>query len=188
MRLERLPDGIGPGRCPEVRVTISEGSGRLLDPDGCLRPDRHAYPRVWLEATPNPVAEGEQLRVTARLSKPLQVSLQVPVTVTDGSAEAADYGPKLGTLTIFAGELSSKQAATADGGDADPHVSRDDDAATRPSRWRLTRRSCRRRCGRGPGLGHGHDRRRRRAGGLDLRGRTPVARGADATFTGDGRR
>ena len=61
-----------------VTVTTSDGAAGTT-------------PTVHLSASPNPMAEGSSMTVTARLSAQLSNSLTIPLTLTDGSAEPTDH-------------------------------------------------------------------------------------------------
>ena len=74
--------------------------------------DGSPFPTATLEATPNPVAEGSPLTVTVSLSA--QVSnnaTDIPITVTRGTAEAADIGT-LTSIRIAAGASSGTGTLT----------------------------------------------------------------------------
>ena len=62
-------------------------------------------PTVSLSASPNPVAEGSPVTVTARLSEALSSAVTIPLTVTDGSAEPEDHGT-LASITVAPTETS----------------------------------------------------------------------------------
>ena len=68
-------------------------------------------PSVTLSASPNPVAEGSPVTVTATLSLALTSDVTVPLTLTAGLAEAGDYGA-LGSITVRAGETSGTGTVT----------------------------------------------------------------------------
>ena len=76
-------------------------------------------PAVSLTASPNPVAEGVSVTVTATLSQALADDVTIPLTLTPGSAEAGDYGSLAG-VTIDAGSTTGTgKVTTADDADAD---------------------------------------------------------------------
>jgi hypothetical protein len=64
--------------------------------------DVHA-PEVWLEAYPNPVAEGESVTVEALLSGALDAAVTVPVRTVRGTSESGDHGT-LSSIRIAAGQ------------------------------------------------------------------------------------
>ena len=68
-------------------------------------PEADARPTVWLSASPNPVAEGSPVTVTATLSASLAQSATIPVTVTAVTAESGDHGT-LASIAINAGATS----------------------------------------------------------------------------------
>ena len=74
---------------------------------------------VSLSATPNPVAEGSPVTVTAVLAKALAADVTIPLTVTRGTSEDGDHGT-LASVTVPAGGTSaSGTIATGDDGDGD---------------------------------------------------------------------
>ena len=60
---------------------------------------------VTLSASPNPVAEGRSVRITARLNRSLAADVEVPLTLTRGTAEDGDFGA-LASIAIRAGRTS----------------------------------------------------------------------------------
>ncbi len=68
-------------------------------------------PTVSLSAAPNPVTEGSSVTVTARLSRALAADVKIPLTLTDGTAEAGDYGT-LADVTIPGGSMSGTGTIT----------------------------------------------------------------------------
>ena len=76
-------------------------------------------PTVSLSASPNPVDEGEEVTVTARLSAALSSAVTIPLTLTAITAEEGDYGP-LASITIPGGQTTGTGAiATAQDADSD---------------------------------------------------------------------
>ena len=67
---------------------------------------------VSLSATPNPVDEGSQVRVTVTLSAPLDWGLLIPLVLTDGTAETGDRG-NLSGIRIEGGFLSATGSIAA---------------------------------------------------------------------------
>ena len=63
-------------------------------------------PTVNLSAAPNPVPEGSSVTITATLSAALTSNVRIPLTITRGSAEAADIG-SLAAITISSGQTSA---------------------------------------------------------------------------------
>ena len=86
-----LPARVGRGRSSSVRVSIADDDGR---------------PKLRLSASPNPVAEGSPVTLTATLSEALARSLSVPLTLTRDTAEFRDVGRAL-HITIPAGQTSA---------------------------------------------------------------------------------
>ena len=68
-------------------------------------------PEVSLSASPNPVAEGSSVTVTAALSRALSNAVTIPVTVTQGTAESDDHGT-LASITVSAGATSGTGTIT----------------------------------------------------------------------------
>ena len=70
-------------------------------------------PTVSLSASPNPVAEGSDVKVTATLSSPLRFEATIPLVLTHahGTAEDGDYG-SLASITIPAGFSSATGTIT----------------------------------------------------------------------------
>ena len=62
-------------------------------------------PSVSLSASPNPVAEGSAVTVTARLSEALAGSVTIPLTLTAGTAESGDFGA-LASITVSGGQTT----------------------------------------------------------------------------------
>ena len=74
---------------------------------------------VSLSATPNPVAEGSPVTVTAVLAKALAEDVTIPLAVTRGTSEDGDHGT-LASVTVPAGGTSASGAiATSDDADGD---------------------------------------------------------------------
>ncbi len=74
---------------------------------------------VTLSASPNPVAEGRGVRITARLNRSLAADVEVPLTLTRGTAESGDYG-SLASIAIRAGRTSATgDVTTAQDDDTD---------------------------------------------------------------------
>ena len=63
-------------------------------------------PTVNLSAAPNPVPEGSSVTITATLSAALTSNVRIPLTITRGTAEAADFG-NLAAITISSGQTSA---------------------------------------------------------------------------------
>ena len=101
-----------------------------------------ATPTVSLSASLNPIDEGDPVTVTARLSAVLSSDVDIPVTLTDGSAESTDYGT-LSSITIDTRSTSGTGTVTTNQDD-----DTDDETFTVAlacrRRWRRARR---RRCG-----------------------------------------
>ena len=85
-----LPDEVVAGT-RSVTVTIDDG-----DPN-----------RVSLSAAPNPVGEGETVTITATLERVLTQNVDIPFTITNGTAADADYtAPATKQISITAGQTS----------------------------------------------------------------------------------
>ena len=84
-----------------VVVTAENGTTRTYT----VTVTRAARPTVSLSATPNPVAEGSPVTVTATLSTPLSDSVTIPVAVTRNTSGAEDHGT-LPSITIPSGQTS----------------------------------------------------------------------------------
>ena len=66
---------------------------------------------VSLSASPNPVAEGSPVTVTATLSKALASTVTIPLTLARGTAEVDDFGP-LASIAIPAGSTAGTGTIT----------------------------------------------------------------------------
>ncbi len=88
-----LPSEVVAGTPSSVLVTIRE------------------KPAVHLSANPNPVDEGEDVTVTATLSRALPAAVTIPLTLTPGTAEKGDYG-SLASITIAANSLEGTGTIT----------------------------------------------------------------------------
>ena len=74
---------------------------------------------VSLSATPNPVAEGSPVTVTATLAEALSEAVTIPLTVTRGTSEDGDHG-SLASITLPAGVTSATgTVSTVEDGDGD---------------------------------------------------------------------
>ncbi|MDE2881916.1 MAG: tandem-95 repeat protein [Acidobacteriota bacterium] len=62
-------------------------------------------PSVSLEASPNPVDEGESVTVTASLSEALADDVTIPLVLETGTAESDDFG-SLASITITGGQTT----------------------------------------------------------------------------------
>ena len=72
---------------------------------------QQATPTVSLSASPNPVDEGSDVRVTAALSSTLPYDANIPLSLSNGTAEDGDYG-SLSSITILAGFSSATGTIT----------------------------------------------------------------------------
>ena len=81
-----LPIGVDVGASNEYTVRIT-----FVDDD---------EPRVTLEVSPNPVLEGSEVTVTARMAAVLPYDVTIPLTLTAGSAETGDYDETVTSVTI----------------------------------------------------------------------------------------
>ena len=61
-------------------------------------------PKVWLSARPHQVDEGKSVTVTATLTATLANDVDIPLTLTDNTAEPEDHGA-LGKITITGGAV-----------------------------------------------------------------------------------
>ncbi len=93
------------GRLTEpVRAHDTEGSVRV-------RIAEREPPLVSLEASPNPVHEGNTVNVRLRLSQAMSSDLTVPVTVTGIDSEHGDHG-SLGSITVPRGQTGGMGTIT----------------------------------------------------------------------------
>jgi len=96
-----------------VVLTLVDGTGYQVG-----HPDKYTLtikdtptPTVTLAITPNPVAEGEKVTVTAKLSEAWAAGGTIPLKLTAGTAEAGDYGALAG-ISIPAGHTSGTGTVT----------------------------------------------------------------------------
>ena len=87
VRLGSLPSSVSAGSPDSVEITIAEVGA----------------PEVWLEAQPNPVAEGDTVTVEAWLSESFEDAVSIPVRTVRGTSESGDHGT-LSRIRIAAGE------------------------------------------------------------------------------------
>ncbi|MCY4128882.1 MAG: spondin domain-containing protein [Gammaproteobacteria bacterium] len=87
-----LPDPLTKGTPSSIAIAISD-------------PDSEADPEVWLAASPNPVTEGFDVTVTARVMVAQANGISIPVTLTSDTAESDDYGI-LTSIEIAANQTS----------------------------------------------------------------------------------
>ena len=93
-----------------VRVTAQDSTTK----DYTVTITREAPPEtptVRLSASPNPVAEGSTVTVTATLSATLSSQVVIPLTLTDDTAEPDDHGT-LADITIASGATSGTGTIT----------------------------------------------------------------------------
>ena len=89
-----LPAGVTAGSPASVVVTIE---------------DDDTIPAISLEASPNPVEEGETVTIKATLSLAVTTALAIPLNVTPNSAETSDYTvPIPSEITIPAGSTTGE--------------------------------------------------------------------------------
>ena len=86
-----------------IQVTAQNGN---TTKDYTIVITRKALPTLNLNATPNPVTEGNPVSITVTLSEPLAQDLSVPLKSTDDTAENTDH-TTLNSLLIPAGHISS---------------------------------------------------------------------------------
>ena len=91
VELGSLPSSVSAGSPDEVEITISDA----------------AAPSVWLEAYPNPVAEGDTVTVEAFLTETFDRAVTIPVRTVRGTSESGDHGTLSG-IRIAAGEASGE--------------------------------------------------------------------------------
>ena len=103
--LGSLPSSVGAGSPDAVEVTILDDDGGDGGGGG------GGGPTVSLLASPNPVDEGEEVTVTARLSRTLSSAVTIPLTLTNGTAEDGDYG-SLSRITIDSGSRTGTGTIT----------------------------------------------------------------------------
>ena len=89
-----------------VRVTAEDGTTK----DYTVTITRQG-PAVSLSASPNPVAEGSSVTITATLSAALAGSVEIPLAITDNSAESGDHG-SLASITIGSGATTGNGTIT----------------------------------------------------------------------------
>ena len=99
--LGNLPPSVTAGSPSLVQVRISDDD-RVATP---------ATPTVSLSASPNPVAEGSSVTVTAQLSSALASNVTIPLTLSSETAEDDDYG-SLSSITINSGSTSGTGTVT----------------------------------------------------------------------------
>ena len=99
--LGNLPSSVTAGSPSLVQVRIS-------DVVGVATP---TTPTVSLSASPNPVAEGSPVTVTAALSAALASNVTIPLTLSSGTAEDDDYG-LLTSITISSGSTTGMGTVT----------------------------------------------------------------------------
>ena len=98
-----------------VRAKNAQGHGPWAFTSGMPT----ALPAVSLTVMPNPVPEGDSVAVTVTLNRTVSSQVIVPLTITDGTAEADDHGT-LASITIAANTSSaSATLTTVHDGDAD---------------------------------------------------------------------
>ena len=99
---------------PQGAITSIRGTGKFSNERmaGLTIVRREApAPTVRLRASPNPVAEGGSVTVTATLSRALAGGVTIPLTLTAGTAEPGDYGSLAG-IAIDGGSTIGTGAVT----------------------------------------------------------------------------
>ncbi len=91
-----------------ISTTPTEVSTIVTKIGTVVRISEVAPVEVTLTATPNPVAEGSSVTVTATLSSALATDVSIPATVTAGTAEPEDYTTALTSFDIFTGNTSAQ--------------------------------------------------------------------------------
>lgn len=113
--LGSLSADVTPGDPPSVELVIQDGGGVPPPPPGTPPPGTpppETPPTVSLSARPNPhVTEGVPFVVTVTLSRALDRSVTIPLTLTDVTAESDDHGTLSG-ITIPAGQISREETLT----------------------------------------------------------------------------
>ena len=103
--LGTLPSEVTAGSQNSVLVTISD--------------DDKTVPTVSLSVSPNPVTEGGSVTVTLTLSAALGERVNIPVTLTDGTAESGDHGT-LRRISVPTGKTTrTAEITTAQDDDTD---------------------------------------------------------------------
>ena len=97
-----------PDTSPQGTITRISGQGKFSN----VRMARLTFtqrgptrPTVSLSASPNPVAEGDPVTVSAKLSEAMTSSLEVPIVLAEGTAEPDDISA-LSTITIEGGQTT----------------------------------------------------------------------------------
>ena len=117
-----LPPGVQAGSPASVEVTIEDLAITTVSLSALQNPVNYAnIPRSLTHAhgtaesvsvsSPNLVAEGSDLRVTATLALTLSSDVTIPLSLSNGTAEDGDYG-SLSSITIPAGSLSATGTIT----------------------------------------------------------------------------
>ena len=94
-----------------VRVTAEDSTTKDYTVTITREASSPETPTVRLSASPNPVAEGSTVTVTATLSATLSSQVVIPVTLTDDTAEPDDHGT-LADITIASGATSGTGTIT----------------------------------------------------------------------------
>ena len=90
-----LPPEVTAGDPSSIEVTIRDDDGQPL------------LPRASLSVSPNPVAEGQSVTVTVRLSETLSNSVTIPLALASGTAESGDFGA-LTSITVAGGQTTGE--------------------------------------------------------------------------------
>ena len=111
--------GLTNGRTYRVRFRAISRYAGPTDDGFVFATGTPQVPTISLSVSPNPVAEGSPVTVTATLSQAQSSATVIPLTLTKGSAEDGDYGT-LASITIAANALSGTgQITTAQDTDTD---------------------------------------------------------------------
>ncbi len=104
-----------PDTDPQGVITSIRGVGKFSDEPMArltfVLTATRTRPTVRLSASPNPVAEGSPVTVTATLSQALASDATIPLTLTAGTAESDDYG-SLASIVIEAGSTTGAGVVT----------------------------------------------------------------------------
>ncbi|MCZ0942610.1 MAG: SwmB domain-containing protein, partial [Gammaproteobacteria bacterium] len=104
--------GYTPGAAP-IRDRAGNAAAAFRD----VAVDAGSPAEVSLSASPNPVAEGSAVTVTAQLSRALNCDVTVPTALAAGSAEAGDHGALSGIAVTGGSTSGAGTVATAQDAD-----------------------------------------------------------------------
>ena len=113
--------GLTNDRTYEVEVQLFWASSNSGSSWASTTGTPQAPPTVSLSASPNPVAEGSAVTITATLSKAQASNVSIPVTITAGTAESGDYTVGANAVTVTAGNLEGSATLIQTNQDTDPN-------------------------------------------------------------------